>query len=157
MLYGPNVIRKRDIDGVADCKEIGEGIGLHCILNARWKHVIEDPIPITAMLSDPSMKKFPSEELNTLQPAVLVLGLDLDRPGIRAMLVDVESFSHLWSGPLQASTAHANRLNRCLPGKYLQSMEIIAEPDSQDIAIVLHGGRYTITLTLIRDPDAHAQ
>jgi hypothetical protein len=72
------------------------------------------------------------------------------------MMVDVESFSHMWTGPLQESTARGNRLNRCLPRKCLQPLEIIAEPDSEDIAIVLHSGTYTIRLTMSHDPDAQA-
>jgi hypothetical protein len=154
LLMQPNAVRTRDFDGVADCKEIGDGVGLHCILNAKWP-VIEDQPSMVAM--GPTPKKTPSAQLDTMQPAVLVLGLDLGRPGIRAMMVNADSIAHTWSGPLRENTARADRLNRCLQSMCLQPLELIAEPDSRDIAIVLHSGRLTITLTMIRDADARAE
>lgn len=148
------VPRTRDVTGIADCREIGEGVGLHCILNATWPSVDNRP----AMLPTGRIPTLPpSEMLETMRPAVLVLGLDQEQPGIRAMMVNADSLSHTWVGPLRESTARANRVNRCLSQRCLQPLEIIAAPDSEDIAIILRSGGITITLAMVRDPDAHAE
>ena len=94
--------------------------------------------------------------LKTFSPAVLVIGLNLDPPGIRAVMVNAESLAHVWTGVLKEDTARARRLNRCLGGRCLQPLQIIAAPDSEAVTIVLGSGTVTLTLTMHRDPDAHA-
>ncbi len=137
------------VTGVADCTGIGEGVGVQCIFSATWRTI------------EPGVEKIgapppPSEMLRTFTPAVLVLGLNLDPPGIRAQMVNADSLSHTWVGKLAESAARVNRINRSLPLRHIQSLEIIAEPDSEVLTIVMRAGAITLTLTMYHDAEVHA-
>jgi hypothetical protein len=160
-----------EVSGIADCTEIGEGVGVECIFNATWSNIDLDVAAIGGRPTD-------SESLKTLQPAILLLGLNMDPPGIRSMLVTDDSIAHTWAGPLAASTLTADRLTDCrdvTPQDFrcIQPFELIAAPDSQTVSIVLRtpppewmpftlgpllaAGApevLTITLTMYRDAEA---
>jgi hypothetical protein len=138
------------ITGVADCTGIGDGAGVQCVLSADWPTIESGMASVGGPLP-------PSEKLRTICPAVLVLGLNLDPPGVRAQMVDAESLSHTWVGKLTGNTLTARRVNGALAGHDIQPLQIIAEPDSEVVTIVLHGGSLTITFTMHRDPTARAE
>jgi hypothetical protein len=144
------------VTGVADCSGIGEGVGVHCILNATW------PIIETAVtgFGGPGRKADPlpaSDMLRTFNPAVLAMGLNLDPPGIRAQMVNADSLSHVWVGKLVGDDAKANRVNRALQSRYINPLEVIAAPDSDVVTIILRSGLLALTLTMLRDEGATAE
>lgn len=141
------------VTGVADCTGIGEGVGVQCILTATWR-TIEINMPA---FIPPAPPPPPSEMLRTFSPAVLVLGWNLDPPGIRAQMVNADSLSHTWAGQLKETTATANRLNRSLPARNIQQLQIIAEPDSEVLTVILHAGAITLTLTMYPDAEARVE
>jgi hypothetical protein len=138
-----------DVTGVADCTAIGAGAGVQCILTATWP-TIDLFIPPPRYVGPPPL----TEGLRTLKPAVLVLGLNLDPPGIRAQMVDAESLSHTWVGPLAEGSAWASRVNRSLRGRHIHLLQVIAEPGSEIVTLVLRSYSVVITLTMHRDPGA---
>ncbi len=138
------------VTGVADCTGIGDGVGVQCILSATWP-------TIEAGVWPPGAPPPPSEMIRTINPAVLVLGLNRDLLGIHAQMVNADGLSHNWVGQLKQTTASANRTNRSLPGRRIQSLQIIAEPDSEVLPIIMRAGALTLTLTMHRDPEARAK
>jgi hypothetical protein len=162
------------VSGVVDCASVGDGVGLNCIINASWPVIDVD---VAAMNSQPTL----SEMLNTLRPAMLNIGLNRDPPGIRAQLVTDDSIAHVWAGKLVENAVRADRLTGCKDAalgdtpdqRCLQPLEIIAEPGSEVVTIILRSrplfsppwedipefpkSRLTITLTMHRDPAARAE
>jgi hypothetical protein len=134
--------------GVADCASVGEGVGLHCVLNARWDSIDLD---LPDFSTGPAPRATPSEMLNTFTPAMLDLGLNMDPPGIRAMLVTDDSVSHIWGGRLTENSLRADRLVDCIEptigtssyvqeptdSRCLQPLEITATPGSDLVTMVL--------------------
>lgn len=143
-----------EVTGVADCTGIGEGVGVQCILNATWP-VIEIQVPEFSRRNAPPPP--PTEMLRTIKPAALVLGLNLDPPGIRAQMVDAESLTHTWVGQQAGNTVWASRVNRALPGRLINQLQVSAEPDSEVVTIVLRTGLIVIVLTMHHDPAAQAE
>lgn len=167
------------ISGVADCAGVGDGAGLHCIINATWPVIDVDVAKIGA-------KPTISEALKTFQPAMLDLGMNRDPPGIRALLVTDDSISHMWAGRLDGDTLVADRLNDCksptldaaltleVPDdpRCLQPLKITAGPAADAMTIVLRTPlpapppwaeitdlkpQLTITLAMHRDDDVSAE
>ncbi len=123
---------KEKVSGVADCTAVGEGVGVQCILNATWP-----TLPDIPMFGPPA-----HEQLNTLQPAMLVMGLNLDPPGVRALLVTDDSIAHTWAGALTDDILTADRLTDCAEnqsGEYrcLQPLQIVVPPDCGIVTIIL--------------------
>jgi hypothetical protein len=97
----------------------------------------------------------------TFRPALLVLGIDQALAEVRALLVTDDSIAHTWAGRVTASTLRANRLTGCrdIPPpdfpdvRCFQPLELIAEPESEIVTIVLRSAGITITLDMRRvDP-----
>ncbi len=174
-LYNPTTGEARllgdDVTGIADCVSVGEGVAVKCILNASWPNIDIDVADIGSRPTD-------SESLKTLQPGVLFLGLNLDPPGIRSMLVTDDSIAHTWAGRLTENTLRADRLTDCRDEdppdfRCLQPFEVVASPDSENYSIILRRFRrtplqseplppefprtLTITISMVRDPEARAE
>jgi hypothetical protein len=171
-------ILKGKVLGLVDCDTIGEGPGLHCVMNATWD-VID--IDITDLGGRPTI----SEQMKTFTPAMLDIGLNRDPPGIRALLVTDDTVSHMWAGKLDSNTLVADRLNDCkvptldyvgseLPDyRCLQPLEITPGPgDAATIIlrtvkpetppwvlldVIDTRPRLTLTLTLRRDDEVTAE
>ncbi len=153
------VVVSDKVTGVADCTGIGEGVGVQCIFSATWRTIeafMPERNPTAAMpLSS-------SEKLRTINPAVLVLGLNMDPTGIRAQMIDAESLTYTWAGQLWENTVWASRVNSFYTGRHgwspeIVPLQIIAAPDSEVVTIVLRSGLTTITFTMYRDPEARAE
>ncbi len=135
---GKSRMAKEKISGVAECTAVGEGVGVQCILNATWP-----ALPDIRILQSPREH----EQLDTLQPAMLVMGLNLDPPGVRALLVTDDSIAHTWAGTLEDGILTADRLTDCVenvfgdkkPLEYrcLQPLQIVVPPDSGVVTIIL--------------------
>jgi hypothetical protein len=107
--------------GLADCAGVGEGPGIHCVINATWNSI---DIDIAKLGSRPTI----SEALNTFTPAMLDIGLNRDPPGIRALLVTDDSISHMWAGKIEGDTLLADRLNDCVTPTLNQPVDDPADP-----------------------------
>jgi hypothetical protein len=133
------------VAGVADCSAIGEGAGVNCVISASWPafdRTVPPPScrPLTRNafcdLLNPAYTA--AEQLDTMRPAVLMLGLDTDPPLLRGML----------------QTQVCTTL-RC----YLE-FGITAVPDSEVVTLTLHQTliwQVTITLTMHRDPNVQLE
>lgn len=144
--------------GEADCRQIGEGAGVNCIISASWRafDVNHQANAFAPMTSRRRHKPTPVEELNTLKPAVLLLGLDTDPPGIRAVMVASDTKTNEWVGKLEGDRASLIRSVLCLERHCYSELEIISVPGSDAVSFVLHAatGGITVTLDLRRDTEA---
>ncbi len=131
------------VRGIADCIGIGDGPGVHCMINATWP-IFADPLPTT------------SDLLNAMQPAVLTIGLNLDPPGIQSLLVTDDSITQFWVGKLQENTAKSSRQTRCFDRRCMWTFEIISRPTSEIVTFVFHFFTGSITFIMHRDPNANA-
>lgn len=162
---GPGGPVRGKVSGIADCAGVGEGAGVQCIFNAMWPVIDSPDLPFAALMNGPIPRPSPSEALRTFRPAVLALGLDPALSEVRALLVTDDSIAHTWAGRLTANTLRANRLTGCRdipppePQDYrcFQPLELIAEPESENVTFVLRSGSITITLAMRRDPEARAE
>lgn len=146
-----SVARSRKITGIADCAAIGAGVGLNCIMTATWP-ILEDPVGGRMAMSMPPP---PSEALGTMRPAVLVLGLNEEPPGIRALMVTADTLAHQWTGKLVDTSAKLLRSSPCVGVRCHQMLEITSVPDSDLMSFVFRAGGLTMTITL--HPDQHAE
>ena len=73
----------RRVSGEADCRGIGEGAGIHCVINVEWQ-----PISMRGASSVPA-----GSERFTLRPAVLLFGIDSAAQGIHVLQVDERSIA----------------------------------------------------------------
>lgn len=153
------------VSGVADCAGVGEGVGVQCIFNAMWP-IIDASFPSAgALMNGPIPKPSPSEALRSFRPALLVLGLDPALAEVRALLVTDDSIAHTWAGRLTANTLRANRLTGCreFPAsdppdpRCFQPLELIAEPDSDIVTIILRSAGITLRIAMRRDAEARAE
>lgn len=84
----------RKVSGTADCRGIGEGSGIHCVINVEWQ-----PISWRHAPSIPS----PSESF-TMRPAVLLFGIDPAASGIHVLQVAERSIAMGALGLLSGDT-----------------------------------------------------
>lgn len=145
-----SVARHRNITGIADCAAVGEGVGLNCIMTATWP-VLEDPPKGPMAFSGPPP---PSEALGTVRPAVLVMGLNMEPLGIRALMVTADTLAQPWTGKLERSSATLRRSSPCFEVRCYQMLEIAAAPDDDLVSFIFKAGALTMTVTLHRDPQA---
>ena len=148
-MFAPPPIESGKLTGVADCVAVGEGVGVHCIFNATWPTIERN-------VATPGGPLPASELLRTFNPASLMIGIDAELPGIRALMVNSDSLAHIWVGKLNAGALRAPRTNRCLPRICLQPLEIIAEPEGETVTIQLRAG-IRLTFTMYRDAEARPQ
>jgi len=165
---GPMVRVKHtgDIAGTAHCSAIGEGVGLNCVITASWQPLDLDSgqLPAYSYVLSKGQSR-PSEVLNTMQPAMLVLGLNMDPPEIRAMMVTADTVAQNWVGKLDDSGAISSQVTggcKHDPGKpgYFPcygTFKVIAEPDSDVVSFVFDAGIITVNLTMHRDPRAELE
>lgn len=73
----------RRVSGEAACRRIGEGAGIHCVINVEWQ-----PISMRGTSSVPA-----GSERFTLRPAVLLFGIDSAAQGIHVLQVDERSIA----------------------------------------------------------------
>jgi hypothetical protein len=123
-----------EINGLADCTGVGEGVGVQCILNATWP-----VIDLDVQRMDSAWRISPSERMKTMQPAMLVLGLNLDMPGIRALLVNDESIASAFTGGVTDDTLSAHAIGLCGADNddCVSELQITAQPDSKTVSITL--------------------
>jgi hypothetical protein len=156
---------KGKVSGVADCSSVGEGAGAQCIFNAAWPVIDMPDLPFDSLMSGAIRRPPPSEAIRSFRPALLALGLDPALSEVRAMMVTDDSIAHTWAGRLTANTVKANRLTGCrevqLPDppdfRCFQPLELVAEPESDIVTIVMRTAGVTLRLTLRRDPEARAK
>ncbi len=156
------VTRSGAVTGIADCSAVGDGVGLNCIISASWPifdKAVRSKIPLSNpmynLLNPP--RTF-SEQLNTMHPSVLVVGLSKDPPRIRSMLVTADTLAHNWVGKLDGNSAKLTRPGPCLTAvRCYQTFEIVAEPDGDIVSFNLYGaqGTVAITLSMYRDWEAN--
>jgi hypothetical protein len=128
------------ISGVADCVAVGEGVGVQCLINASWPPLETDVHEFEV----PDQALNISEAVNSLQPAMLVLGLDVDKPGVRAHMVTDESIATTWTGVVNDDNFRTIDKSDCSSivwgvveyrcGAFLN---VFAEPDSESVTIEL--------------------
>jgi hypothetical protein len=115
---------------------------------------MHSPIPI-CRLTDADFTA--GEQLDTMRPAVLALGLDRDPPQLRGMLVTADTLSNEWAGKLEGDKARFVQTEACTTLRCYAEMEITTASQGDDITLVLRQKltwKVTLTLTLHRDPDA---
>lgn len=147
------------VTGIADCIAIGDGVGVNCIFSASWPIIdnrMRMPFPAGSrldLLANHSLAA--SEQLQTMRPAVLVIGLTADPLRVRAMMVTADTLSYNWSGKLEGDSA---KLKAPIPSCFFVvrcylALEILARPDSEVVSFILQGGgATTVTLTMHREP-----
>jgi len=156
-----DVIRTGDVTGIADCDAVGESAGLDCFISASWPTIDNSSWTPRVSIDNPLWKYFhpastPSESLNAMRPAVLVLGLTTDPPRIHATIVTSETLGNDLTGKLTGASAKLLVSSPCDGAACFGSFEIIAEPDSDTISFIFKRevGQITLTLTMYRDPQA---
>lgn len=162
---GAGGLIKGKISGIADCAPVGEGLGVQCILNATWPVVDAADASFGGLMSGAIPRPSPSEALRSFHPALLVLGIDPQLAEVRAVLVTDDSIAHTWAGRLDADTLRAIRLTGCrdIPPpepqdfRCFQPLELIAEPESRVVTIILRSAGITLRLEMHRDPEAQAK
>lgn len=140
----------REITGVADCSMVGSGTGVNCILNATWPLV-----DLPGQGRNSSMPTY-SERLRTMLPAVLVIGLNVDPPGLRAMMVTADSLAFNWTGFLDGEGVTLTRPTRCWEDiRCYRSLQIVPAASGNVTSLVLKPTMlYTLSLDL--HPEAGA-
>lgn len=144
-----------DVKGIADCSAVGGSIGLNCIINASWPVVDgatggAPPGPGDAIPSKP-----PSEQLDAMHPAVLFIGLNIDPPGLRAMMVTADTMAFNWVGHLQDGGVNLTRPDRCWTDvRCYRTFRLSAGPEGTTVSIELRAGIYTLSFVLHPDPEA---
>lgn len=153
-----NVPQSARITGVADCRGVGEGAGIDCMINATW------PV-MDGAFSGIRDAQSRSQVLNVFRPAVLVLGVDPnpDWLRVRTLLVTADGFSHGGLGQLANNTIRAHRSgSECFRGESTRSsscfmgIEVTAEPQSGIVTLLLFTDS-TIGILLTLHPDADAR
>jgi hypothetical protein len=156
-VVGGFVPQTAKITGVADCRSVGSGLGIDCVINATWPVIDSEVAQVGARQSR-------SEALNTFRPAVLVLGVDTgaDPPGVRVQLVTADGFAHGWVGTLAGNKMHADhRVSDCLhvqppDVRCFTSIEITVEPGIGIVTLGLSTGA-GIGISLAMHPDTGAK
>lgn len=152
-----NVLQSAKITGVADCRGIGDGVGIDCMINATWP-------AMDGAVSGIRDAESRSQVLNVFRPAVLVLGIDPDPNWlrVRTLLVTADGFSHGGLGYLAGDTIRAHRSgSECfrpqppLHSPCFMGIDVAAGPDSSVVALRLITNS-TISITLTLHPDADA-
>lgn len=158
------VSKEAEVAGVADCSAIGTGAGVSCVISASWPAFDRTMPPpfcrpgsrgLICNIFDPVYT--PAEQLDTMRPAVLMLGLDTDPPLLRGMLVTADTLTNEWAGKLDGNSARMLQTQVCTTLRCYIEFGITAEPDSETVTLTLHQRLLwlvTITLTMHRDPDA---
>lgn len=148
----PGTGPSREVQGVADCSAVGGSVGLNCLLHATWP--IVEPLMAPgrfALLGPPPA----SEQLRTMRPAVLLIGRNIDPPGLRAMMVTADTLAFNWVGFLDEEGVNLTRPSRCWTDvRCYRTFQISVKPDNGVPAFVLKAGALTINLTMHPDPDA---
>lgn len=144
---------KGKVTGLADCSAVGDSVGLNCIINASWPVI--DPIlpgPIDRISAEP-----PSQQLNAMRPAVLVVGLNMDPPGLRGMIVTADTLASTWVGTLGQDGVNLARSSRCWADvRCYRTFEVRSPPEDDVMSFVFKAGAYTINFNLHPDPEASA-
>src|SRR5690606_14975595 len=132
----PGTGPSREVKGVADCSAVGGSAALNCILHATWP-IVEPLQRIPGLL--PGMGPPPaSEQLGTMRPAVLLVGRNIDPPGLRAMIVTADTLAFNWVGFLDEAGVNLTRPSRCWTDvRCYRTFQITAQPDSGVPAFVL--------------------
>ena len=89
--------------GVASCGVIGEGAGVHCMINVKWRQtkvVMPPSLPMTMPIPD-LVKIWPGR---SLAPATVLYGIDPDKLEVRYLLIDGRSIAESATGVLQDDT-----------------------------------------------------
>jgi len=166
-LSGGLVPKSAKVAGVADCSTVGTGAGVNCVISASWPAFDRtEPPPfckpwtrnVICDLFDPPFTA--AEKLDTMRPAVLMLGLDTDPPQLRGMLVTADTLTNEWVGKLDGSSARMLQTQVCTTLRCYLELGITAGPDSEVVTFTLHQTllwQITITLTMHRDPDAQLE
>ena len=90
-----------------------------------------------------------------MRPAVLVIGMNIDPPGLRAMMVTADSLAFNWVGYLQGNGVNLTRPGRCWSDvRCYRTFQLSSGPDSSSTSFVLVAGGYTISMTMHPEPDA---
>jgi hypothetical protein len=142
---GVSIHVNRKVSGAADCRGIGEGAGVHCVINVEWQPI--------SWLDAPSMLA-PSESF-TMRPAVLLFGIDAAASGIHVLQVDGRSIAISALGTLSGDTLQMEtNCGAYVPGARCERLvRITAKPASDliqmEIAIF---GSPLFTFNLRREP-----
>jgi hypothetical protein len=91
---GVSIHVNRKVSGAADCRRIGEGAGVHCVINVKWQPI--------SWLDTPSVPS-PSEAF-TMRPAVLLFGINSAASGIHVLQVAERSIAIGALGVLSGDT-----------------------------------------------------
>jgi hypothetical protein len=153
------ITRSADVAGVADCGEIGLGVGVNCIISASWPAFDHITFPESCKPCQ-FIGNTAAEGLNTMRPAVLVLGLNKDPPELRAMLVTADSLTNEWAGGLNGNSARLVQTTGCTTVRCYMWLEILAEPESEVVSIIFRHTliwQVNVTLTMHRDPQAQLE
>jgi hypothetical protein len=150
-----SVLLAGKITGVADCRSVGEGVGVDCMINATW--------PAIGFNGNEDLRAY---VLNTFRPAVLVLGVDPnpDWLRVRTLLVTADGFSHGGLGHLADNTIRAHRSgSECFfpepgqPSSCFTGIEMTADPKDGFVTLrLVTTSTIGIMLTLHPDADARA-
>jgi hypothetical protein len=156
------------VAGVVDCTAVGDGAGVNCLISASWPAFdrIGEPPPFCGVTSRSRLCEFldpdytPAEMLDTMRPAVLMLGLDTDPPQLRGMMVTADTLTNEWAGKLDGNTARLLQTQVCTTLRCYIESGISAEADGEVVTITLQQRLLwgvTITLTMHRDPTARLE
>jgi hypothetical protein len=129
----------RQSSGAGDCDRVGDGPGVHCIINVPWlQPVVFTPPPPLDVLPEARTTTIPWPG-RILEPATILFGIDPDNPAVRYLLVDGKSIAEEASGSLQGDTVTftAECVNESVTCR--QKLSILAPED---------GGRIRMTLNV---------
>lgn len=164
----PMVPKSANVSGVTDCAAIGHGPGVNCIISASWPIFDRvDPPPFCPPFGGGAFCELlfgtgvtASEMLDTLRPAVLMLGLDTDPPQLRGMLVSAETLMNEWAGEPDGDHARMLQTKVCTTLRCYPALRIDIAPAGDVVTFTLRQTLLwdvTLTLTMHRDPDAQLE
>ncbi len=91
----------RAVTGVGDCKAFGTGPGVHCAISVPWPAPAAIVLPVGGRGSV-NVRPWPGPSLD---PAMILYGIDPDSLAIRMLVVDGHSIALSMLGVLQGDTA----------------------------------------------------
>ena len=139
------------ITGIADCVGIGDGPGVHCVLNATWPMMSYTTLPLRGSVGN----NVPSNGRDNLQPAMFLIGIDRNALRIQFLQVDNLSEAEGWEGDLADDIALLNYpwsrgcSRDMLLFCWFGGGEIAAKPQSDIVTMTFHlvSGKANFILT----------
>lgn len=139
-------LRNGAVRGDARCSQIGEGPGMQCLINATWRHLPDAPGSAASI-----------NFYDSMQPALMLFGLDPKTPAIQIMYANDRGlgtgFTSLINAEVGTDRVQALRWGPCLTEFFcFGAMTLTARPGSDVVTMHFLTPFGSIALMLRRQP-----